>query len=128
MDISTALGQPTVVTVQGRDVEVKCVLMGKLKEFALACAPFIEAFNSPEKLEPFKLLCEYPDEMMRAIACTSNVDVEFLKKLPPDDCLALATAVISMNTDFFMRRLAPALIRAVESVGRTQTGPQGSTN
>jgi len=57
--------------------------------------------------------------------------VEFYEKLRPDEFFAVAAKVVEVNGDFFVRALAPALIRFAKGVSTIGTilsnglSPQG---
>jgi hypothetical protein len=118
MDLNNTLGEPRIVVIRQRNVKISCITMKNLTAFAAACSPFIDAFKKPVRPDPYKLLCEYPNELMRAVTFVSDVDIAYLEELHPDEMLQIVEPVIEMNSDFFIRRLLPALVTLMESIGR----------
>lgn len=122
-----------VVTVRGHEVKVREVRMKDLKAFAHACSPFLKAFDEagelavrdgqpPDDFALFRVLADHSEAFMRAAALVTNANVEFFEKLRPDEFFEVAAVVVEVNGSFFVRALAPALIkftRGVSLIGLT---------
>lgn len=130
------------LTVRGHEIVVREVTMKNLREFAAACSPFLSAFDEAGELASkpdapqddfalFKVLAENGPAFMKAAALVTNANVEFYEKLRPDEFFAVAAKVVEVNGDFFVRALAPALIRFAKGVSTIGTilsnglSPQG---
>jgi hypothetical protein len=79
----------------------------------------IDAFDAI----PFIL--EHADKLIDSVAIGGDVAKEDVAALLPDDFIALAGAVFVVNSDFFVRRLVPALVKA--SAGAGQVGAAAAT-
>ena len=124
-----ATGQLEKVTV-----EVGEVTMKNFKAFSAACAPFFHEFDEagrlgervdqetgdkkqPEEFALFHVLADHSDAFMLAAALVSNKPVSFFQALTPDQFFEVAAAVGKVNGDFFVRSLAPALLRMGRALG-----------
>ena len=126
---SPATGQREKVTV-----EVGEVTMKNFKAFSAACAPFFHEFDEagrlgvridpetgdkklPEDFALFHVLADHSDAFMLAAALVSNKPVSFFHALTPDQFFEVAAAIVKVNGDFFVRSLAPALLRMGRALG-----------
>lgn len=114
---------PEIINVNGQDVEVHEVLVGQLKPFAAACAPFFDHFEKQslsggrfDASQLVKLFTEFTPDFVEAVALVTNVDKVWLNRLPPDQFFLLAEKVVEVNMRFFIQRLAPTLVRFAQAV------------
>lgn len=121
------------LTIRGHEIVVREVTMKNLREFAKACAPFLSAFDEAGELSSkpdapqadfalFRVLADNGPAFMTAAALVTNATPEFYEKLRPDEFFTVAAKVVEVNGDFFVRALAPALIRfarGVSAIGST---------
>jgi hypothetical protein len=125
-------GREAKLTVRGHEIVVREVTMKYLKAFAGACAPFLSAFDEagalaarddrpPDDFALFKVLADNGEAFMQAAAMVSNASVEFYEKLRPDEFFEVAAKVVEVNGDFFVRALAPTLIRFAKGVSQIGT-------
>ena len=115
-------------------VRVGEVTMKNFKAFSAACAPFFHEFDEagrlaerldqetgdkkpPEEFALFHVLADHSDAFMLAAALVSNKPVSFFQALTPDQFFEVAAAVVKVNGDFFVRSLAPALLRMGRALG-----------
>ena len=125
---------PTTGQIEKVTVEVGEVTMKNFKAFAAACAPFFHEFDEagrlsvridpetgdkklPEEFALFHVLADHSDAFMLAAALVSNKPVSFFQALTPDQFFEVAAAVVKVNGDFFVRSLAPALLRMGRALG-----------
>jgi hypothetical protein len=120
-------GREVRLTVRGHEIVVREVTMKHLKGFAAACSPFLAAFDEAGELAArddkshddfalFKVLAENGEAFMKAAAMVSNAPVGFYEQLRPDEFFEVAAKVVEVNGDFFVRALAPTLIRFAKGV------------
>lgn len=125
-------GREARLTVRGHEIVVREVTMKHLKGFAAACSPFLAAFDEAGELAVrddrpaddfalFKVLAENGEAFMKAAAMVSNAPVEFYEQLRPDEFFEVAAKVVEVNGDFFVRALAPTLIRFARGVSQIGT-------
>lgn len=123
-----------IVVVRGHEIKIREVRMKELREFANACSPFLKAFDeagelavredgqAPDDFALFRVLSDHSEAFMKAAALVSNAPVEFFEKLRPDEFFNVAAVVVEVNGSFFVRALAPALLkfaRGVSLIGLT---------
>lgn len=125
---------PTTGQLENVAVEVGEVTMKNFKAFSMACAPFFHEFDEagrlgeridketgdktpPEDFALFHVLADHSDAFMLAAALVSNKPVAFFQALTPDQFFEVAAAVVKVNGDFFVRSLAPALLRMGRALG-----------
>lgn len=122
-------GRERSVTVRGHVIKVHEVKMKNLRAFTAACGPFLHAFDEaaelaspadpdkrPDDFALFRLLAEHSDAFMEAAAQVSNAPRTFYEQLGPDEFFEVARLVVEVNGDFFVRALAPALLRFARGV------------
>ena len=125
---------PTTGQLEKVTVEVGEVTMKSFKAFSAACTPFFHEFDEagrlgeridqetgdkkpPEEFALFHVLADHSDAFMLAAALVSNKPVSFFHALTPDQFFEVAAAVVKVNGDFFVRSLAPALLRMGRALG-----------
>lgn len=129
-----ATGQPEKVVVRVGEVTMK-----NFKAFAAACAPFFDEFGEagrlgrrldtetgdrqePQEFALFHVLADHSDAFMAAAAMVTNKPASFYQELAPDQFFDVASAVVKVNGDFFIRSLAPVLLkmgRVLGTIGST---------
>ncbi len=117
MDQLETIYQPKAldVTVGGETISVKALTVGQIPAFARAirpCAPALQGGGA----DWLALLADHGDAMIDSVGIATGLDVEHLYGLPPDEFVALASAVMEVNMDFFVRRLAPTVSAAAEKM------------
>lgn len=120
-------------------VRVGEVTMKNFKAFAAACAPFFGEFGEagrlgrrldtetgdrqePQEFALFHVLADHSDAFMAAAAMVTNKPATFYQELAPDQFFDVASAVVKVNGDFFIRSLAPVLLkmgRVLGTIGST---------
>lgn len=114
----SAVDSPLILEIRGDKIEVHEVLVGQLKPFAAACAPFFKyfeekslsgtPFDTPQLIEMFM---NFTPDFVEVVSLVTNVDKAWLNRLPPDDFFLIAGKVVEVNMRFFTQRLAPSLVR-----------------
>ncbi len=142
--LESLVGNPTVVMVRRRDpatgesevhkVAVSEVTMKNFCAFSSACAPFFGEFGEagrlgtrvdqetgdktpPEEFALFHVLADHSDAFMHAAALVSDKPVSFYQSITPDQFFEVAAAVVKVNGDFFVRSLAPVLMKVGRALG-----------
>lgn len=125
---------PATGTTEKVEVGVTEVTMKNLRAFSAACAPFFKEFDEagrlaerldtttgektpPEDFALFHVLADYSEAFMRAAALVTNKPVSFYESLAPDQFFEVAAKIVEVNGDFFVRNLAPALVRVGKALG-----------
>lgn len=123
------LGGQASVAINDTVITVKEVTMKDLKAFTAACSPFLSAFDeagelatrdgkAPDDFALFRVLAENGPAFMQAAALVTNAPVEYYERLRPDQFFEVASKVVEVNGDFFVRALAPVLIRFARGVSQ----------
>lgn len=129
---------PTTGSMDTHKVEVHEVTMAGFKSFTMACAPFFKEFDEagrlatridqesgdkipPEEFALFHVLADHSEAFMNAAVIVTNKPVTFYQTLAPDQFFEVAAAIVQVNGDFFVRNLAPALLRVAKALGSIGT-------
>ena len=142
--LASIVGNPNEVPVEYRNpttgitekvvVEVSEVTMMNFRAFATACAPFFQEFDDagrlamrvdkttgdkqpPEDFALFHVLADHADAFIAAATLVTNKPASFYQRLSPDQFFDVAAAIIQVNGAFFVRSLAPALVRMARALG-----------
>lgn len=142
--LASIVGNPHEVAVEYRNpttgitekvvVEVSEVTMMNFRAFATACAPFFQEFDDagrlamrvdkttgdkqpPEDFALFHVLADHADAFIAAATLVTNKPASFYQRLSPDQFFDVAAAIIQVNGAFFVRSLAPALVRMARALG-----------
>lgn len=143
-ELDRVLGLPVVVEVSRTNptsgaletvhVRVSEVTMRNFGTFTATCAPFFGEFGEagrlaervnqetgdktpPEEFALFQVLADHADAFMRAAELVTDKPHTFYQTLRPDQFFEVAAAVVKVNGDFFVRSLAPALLRVGRALG-----------
>lgn len=119
-DLATLIPQPVTVTAGGREVAVTPIKVRELPAFAAAVEPLLQAVSSGADVSA--LLMRDAESLIKAVAIGARLERAFVDDLELDELLTLAAAVLEVNADFFVRRVAPALNLAVERIGARMAG------
>lgn len=126
---------PTARTVEG--IGVKPLVVRQISPFAKALKklpPDILAGVETGVVD-FAAIAEHCDVFAEAVAIATDTKREQIGDLHPDALVALVGAVLEVNLDFFVRRLAPQLQalaavgeQLVQRVGLTSSSASSSTD
>lgn len=117
MDHSLEIFAPTprIICVDGREIAVLPLRMRQIPGFTKAVTPVAPYLLADQMLMAVQV--EY-DNLRDAIAIATGTEPAWLGDLYPDAFIALASAVVEVNADFFARRVLPAIRTASEAVTR----------
>lgn len=119
-DLATMIPQPVTVAVGGREVAVTPIKVRELPAFASVVEPLLQDITSGAGVAA--LMTRDVESLIKAVAIGARLERAFVDDLELDELLNLAAAVLEVNADFFVRRLAPALNLAVERIGARVAG------
>lgn len=126
---------PTARTVEG--IEVKPLVVRQISPFtkALKKLPQDVLTGIETGVVDFTAIAEHCDVFAEAVAIATDAKRERIGDLHPDALVALVGAVLEVNLDFFVRRLAPQLQaltvmgeRLVQRVGLMSSSGSSSTD
>lgn len=117
---------PESIEVCGEKLDLTPLKVGEVPAFARALHPVADSLSAtPDWLA---LLANHGDAVIAAVAIAARRPREWVASLDIDDAVRLADAVFEVNTDFFIRRVAPALTVVTERVGLLlKSVPSGPT-
>ena len=112
---------PTLIVVPGGDIAVRPLTMGQLPRFSKALVPILEQVESLARgdldgLQILRLIGDHGDLVTDAVSIATDQPRERIAKLTPDYFMELLGAVISVNKDFFVRRLDQGTLDRVRAV------------
>lgn len=110
--------------IQGEVIEIKPVIMRNFKDLILVCAPIMEDIkglnlnkpdtSSKEKLYDF--LENHTDNIIKAVALMSGKSEQFVEDCNMEEMTDLLIKCITVNIDFFIKRLTPTLSQQTAEV------------
>lgn len=115
---------PCEVAVAGKAVAVSPLRVRQIPAFARHVAPVAAFLMNGDLLAA---VAAGGEDMVKALAVATGEPEDWLGDLLPDEFVALAAAVMEVNADFFVRRVAPALAAAGETM-KTQMPTAGETS
>lgn len=105
----------TVSIGQGREIKIKPITVGAVRDFTLAVKPIasdiMAAVNGSGDL--ILTLELHADRMIDAVSIGAGLSLDEVRSLQLDDFVRLAAAIIEVNTDFFVKRLLPTVKQEV---------------
>ena len=136
-EINQIANKGVVLNVRGHQVEVHEITMKNFTAFSQACRPFMHYFDEagdlalregkkPSEFALFNALADHSEGFKTAITLVSNVEESFLEDLRPDEFFEIASKVVEVNGSFFIKALAPVLLKFAQVVN--QLGSMLSNN
>lgn len=108
---------PRVVEIREKKIEVKPLAVKNLARAAKLAAPVVSAVSDGRMEQGDMLgLLERTDEIIELCALATGVDKAWIGELNGAELLQIATAVVEVNADFFIRRLLPAATEAMQGI------------
>lgn len=118
-DIAVAIPEDVFVTVGGEKVEIKRLKVGSLTRVMRIAAPFYEEVRDLKAksdkdgtqfgLDVYGTVVKYSESAIEVVAVMTDKPVEWVEELELDALVAIFTAIIEVNLDFFLQRLIPLL-------------------
>jgi hypothetical protein len=105
---------------------------GQWPHFLKTARPFLGVFNEAKDKNDFgledalDLMQALDEDLFPLLAIANRMDESELREAMPDELIDLFMATFAMNLDFFVRRLLPALVRALKEVTGLVTSLTGS--
>lgn len=124
-------GDSRSVEFLGEVIEVKPLTIGQLPAFLRHAKPVLAGVfkDGPVEIEAedmLELIGEHGEGLCEAVAVATGKSVQHIGRGDPAEFIALASAVVAVNLDFFARRLAPEIakaLRGLSGAGRTPSSP-----
>ena len=135
-DITTIIPEPIMVTVHGEDIEVRQIKVGQLTKVMRIAYPFydkLRALKDTAKdgapIDLFPLVLEHSDAVLDIIALLTGKPRTWVEDLEVDELVALFSALVEVNLDFFIQRVLPSLSKLAGQLNApvTTLQPGGQT-
>ena len=119
-DLEAFIPKEVTVQVNGEPFTVRPLTMGRIPAFVKAAEPIKGVLGGGDiNLADFLMDETKNKALINAIRLATGMSEQKLESLTPDTIIELATAILEVNADFFVRRLAPlwrtSLIRVVNA-------------
>lgn len=118
-DLNTLAPQAVSLHIAGKDLEILPIKVGQLPKLLAAIKPILAVLSAGDLMAA---LSTHPDHAIDAIAILCGQSRKWLDGLYSDDLVKLAAVCLEVNADFFVRRLAPALQAAGQSLTPMMAG------
>lgn len=112
MSLDVYIPAPRLVSAGGKDLAILPLRVRQIPAFTRYVSPVIAPLAGGDLLTA---IATGGDDLVRAVAVATGESEDWLADLYPDDFLAITTAVVEVNADFFARRVLPALTAATET-------------
>ena len=109
-----------VVTVRGEAITVSPLAVKNLAKVSKALFPLFSSFSVSGTV-PMLTLLEHTDAVIEIVALATDKPVEFIGSLDIAELLMLVTPVLEVNSDFFVKAVAPQIQSLMKLVGDAAT-------
>ena len=108
------------IQLGGTEYTITPVRMGKIQSFSRAVEPIVgDLLKVVDSGEVLPLISNHGDRVIEAVSVATGIDRDQLEAALPDEFIALVSAVVRINGDFFARRLLPRVKEEVEGLRDT---------
>ncbi len=129
-DLDDIISEPVTVKAGGREVQVRPMVPVQIARFARAIKPMsgavpdsVAGARKLDKAALLDLFADHGEQIIAAVAAATDEDEAFIgTQCQVDELLELAITVFQVNADFFARRLAPVILRFVDSAAARSNG------
>lgn len=142
-DMLTVIPEPIVAKIKGETIQVRQIKVGQLPKAMRIAHPFYEqlkslkdqALKAEKEGKPFtygmdfyKLVMENAEPILEMVALLTNKDRAWVDDLEVDELVALFSAIVEVNLDFFIQRVLPSLSGLVTGAAeQIKTAGDGQT-
>ncbi len=112
MSLDVYVPEPRTVAAGGKTIDVLPLRVRQIPGFTRAVVPVLGPLGTGDLATAIAVGGE---DLVSAVAIATGEPEDWLGELLPDEFLALVTAVVEVNADFFARRVLPALNAATET-------------
>lgn len=113
-DLDKIIPQPNVVTVGGKDIEVKTMKVKQLSATIKAIQPFAAAFKAQrDSFDAAEIVMSHTDNVVDLVVILTGESKEFVEDLGIDELVIVFTKLVEVNLDFFIQKVLPLLSGAM---------------
>lgn len=128
-DLQTIVPEPILVSVNGEPLEIKQIRVGQISKAMRIAHPFYiklkEAKDAAKKsgseedygFDIYALVMENTDAILDMVALLVSKDRAWVEDLSIENLVALFSAIVEVNLDFFTQRVLPLLSGLVAGTG-----------
>lgn len=113
MSLDTYVITPRALAIGGKTLALTPLRMRQLPAFAKSIMPVAGFMMRGELLAALAIA---GDDLVDAVTVAIGEPREWVVELLPDEFITLASAVMEVNTDFFVQHVAPQVTAAAESM------------
>lgn len=117
--------QPVPVTAGGEQIDITPLKVGELPAFLRAVQPV--ASRLAGDVDWIALFAEEGERLLDLIALAARRPRVWVEGLPLDEAVALAEALLTVNADFFVQRVAPGVSRMARGLATRIAGATPSS-
>lgn len=116
------------VSISTGKLDITPVRIKELPAFTRAIEPFVQEIMAPgdNDVDVAGLLIKNSEQVIDAVVIGTRLSRAAIDALDVDDLVVLAGAVIEVNLDFFIRRVAPRMSRLTEALMARVAGANSS--
>ena len=107
------------IEIAGKAVKISPLKIRQIPGFSRAIGPVSTMLFGGDMMGAIAM---HGEGLIKAVAIAIEQTEDWIGDLPPDEFLHLATAVVEVNGDFFVRRVRPALEETIEKVTKVMRG------
>lgn len=115
---------PRELTIAGATLEVLPLRVGQIPPFLRAAGPLIAEIGLAQP-DWIYLFSEHGERLIEAIGIAVGRPAAWVAALEGDEAIRLAAAVLEVNADFFIRRMAPAMVGLAQALERALPAAAG---
>ncbi|MFZ6712973.1 hypothetical protein [Undibacterium sp. TC9W] len=124
---------PTVKTipVAGEEFPIRHFKIGKLPEVLVAIQPIAYILlgrAKSEKLDILNLVIVHTNDSLSLLSVLADRPRDWVNNLDPDEAVLLLSALLEVNLDFFIQKVLPQLLAAMDSLGQTANSSTEALN
>lgn len=119
-ELAALVNEPRMVHAGGREIAITPIKVRELPAFMRAVEPVLGMASAGADM--MTLISHNAEAVIEATAIGARVERDFIDGLDLDDLIAVTSAVIEANADFFVQRLLPAFMAASERLAEKLAG------
>ena len=102
--------------IGGQQIEIRPFKIGALPAVLRTVAPIMHLLTQSDKLDMATLFLMHADDCLELMAVLANQPRAWVNELESDQALALFTALLEVNIDFFIQNILPKVSSSVRSL------------
>lgn len=128
-DLEDVVPQPVTVRLGNETLQIHPVRAGQLPAFLRHMQPLVAAWNAAQRddgVDWIHVFAEAGEDLLAVISSATTLPADRVRALQIDEFIDVFDAVLTVNADFFARRVMPALKQAMTAAPPPSAGPTSS--